>query len=84
MKLKITFKIGMLITLVILSIFSLFLDNYGFTFLQDGVIISSMESTSQLYQDGLRQDMHITKINNVEIKNLEDYKEAIKPFYELK
>jgi preprotein translocase subunit SecD len=28
--------------------------------------------------------MHITKINNIEIKNLEDYQEAIKPFYELK
>lgn len=83
MKLKITFKMGILIALVILSIFSLFLDTYGLTFLQDGVIISSIESTSQLYNDGLRQDMHITKINNIEIKNLQDYQEAIKPFYEL-
>jgi len=82
-KIKINFKIGMLLALVLLSTLSLFLDNYGITFLQKGVIISSIESTSQLYKDGLRQDMHIIKINNVEIKNLEDYQEAIKPFYEL-
>lgn len=83
MKLKITFKIGILITLVILSTFSLFLDNYGITFLQKGVLISALDSTSKLYEEGLRQDMHITQINNIKIENLEDYKEAIQPFYEL-
>lgn len=83
---KFTSKIWILIILAILSFLSLFLNlnPMSVTFLQDGVLVKSVELDSQLYSDGLRKGMVILSVNGLIVNNLEEFSEAIAPYSELK
>lgn len=75
---KITWRIWLLIIFVALSIVSIF--SIPPMFLQKGVLVNSVEENSTLFNQGLRQDMIITSINNNEIKTLEDYTSIMSEF----
>lgn len=64
--------------LIIVLAFSL-LAIFGFppTFFQEGVVVKSVNSNSTEFNSGLRQGQIIVNIDGNEIKNVEDYTEAI-------
>jgi hypothetical protein len=82
---KFTPKIWLLVGFAILSFLSLFvnLSPMSVTFLQDGVMIKSVDLDSQLYSDGLRKDMTIISINGEVINDLEDFYEVVNPYESL-
>ncbi len=82
---KFTVKIWILISFVIFSFLSLFVavNPVGLTFLQEGVLISSIEMGSSLYESGLREGMVITNINGQSVKDIGDYQELTSSYYEL-
>ncbi|MEA3414143.1 MAG: preprotein translocase subunit SecD [Nanoarchaeota archaeon] len=71
MKFKVTFKIWVLIILVLLSLISIF--GLPPKIFQEGVVISSIESNSSLFNQGLKQGQIIHYIDNKKISNIEDY-----------
>jgi len=70
MKLKFTWKIWLLIIVVALSLISIFVTP---TFLQDGVLITSVESNSTAFEQGMRQGQVITEVDGQKITNIEDF-----------
>ncbi len=68
---KITFKIWILIAFVIFALISIF--SIPPKFAESGILVKSVEQNSTIFNDGLRQGMIITQINQQSIKNLEDY-----------
>ncbi len=72
---KLTWKIWLLITILLLS----FLSILGLPpkFLETGVEIRSVEKNSTAQEIGLASGMIITFINSQEIKNIEDYSNVI-------
>ncbi len=78
MKLKITPKIWLLIIVLILSVLSMV--NFSGLF-QNGVEISSMDSNSSLYEQGLRQGQIIKSIDGQEVISIEDFTEKISQKY---
>lgn len=78
MKLKLTFKIWLLIIIVGISLLSIFVSSTGITFLQKGVLITSVDSNSTAFEQGLRQGQMITSIDGKTISSIEDYSNAIK------
>ena len=77
-KIKLTWKLWILIFLLVISLLSIF----GFppTFLKKGVVVTSIEINSTLFNLGLRQGEILTSINNQKISNLEDYTKIINTF----
>jgi len=75
-KMKITFRIWILIIVVALSLISVF--GLPPQALEKGLIITSVEQNSSVFQDGLREGMTLQSINGQEIKLLEDYRSAMK------
>lgn len=75
---KLTWKIWLLIFILIFSILSIF--NFGNLF-QDGVLITSVETNSQAFEKGLRQGQIIIGVDGNEIKNLGDFSSAFKDKY---
>ena len=75
-KMKLTFKIWLLIIVLALSLLSIF----GFppTFTQKGVLITSVDANSTAYEQGLRQGQVITQIDGQTIGNLDDFSNAWK------
>lgn len=75
MKFKITWKIWALIIILALSLLSVL----GFppAFLEKGVKITSIDSNSTAFEQGLRQGQIITNIDGKPIKTLEDYSNAL-------
>jgi len=75
MKIKLTWKIWLMIIIVVLSLLSIF----GFppTFFQDGVAITSVQTNSSAFEQGFRQGQIITQIDEYKIKNLEDFSSAL-------
>ncbi|MFQ5531375.1 MAG: hypothetical protein ACE5ES_02040 [Candidatus Nanoarchaeia archaeon] len=75
-KLNFTWRIWALIILLVLSLLSVF----GFppSFLEKGVLITSVEQNSTAFQEGLRQDQVIIGIDNKEINNLNDFSNILK------
>jgi preprotein translocase subunit SecD len=71
MKTKLTWKIWLLIIVLVLSLLSIF--GMPPAFFQKGVLITSVESDSISFEQGLRQGQIITKIDNQKINNLEDF-----------
>jgi len=67
MKLKFTWKIWLLIIVLVFSLLSIF----GFppTFLEKGVIITHIEANSTAFDMGLRQGQIITSIDGNKINN---------------
>ncbi len=70
MRLKLGFRIWLLIVLLVLALISIFITP---NFLQKGVLITSVDSNSTAFEQGLRQGQVITQIDGREIKNLEDF-----------
>lgn len=77
MKKKLTFKIWLWIIIVVLSLFSIFWSANGFTIFQKGVLVTSVNTNSTAYEQGLRQGQIITAIDGQTITNMEDFSEYI-------
>ncbi len=71
MKFKFTWRIWILIIILIFSLISIF--GLPPTFLQKGVLITSVESNSTAFEQGLRQGQIITSIDGNSINNLDDF-----------
>lgn len=72
---KITWRIWVLIILIVGSLISIF--SIPPLFLSKGVIIKSIDSNTTSFNSGLRQGDIITSINNQPINNLNDYTQEI-------
>jgi len=72
---KITFRIWILITVVLLSLVSIF--GLPPQALETGLTITAVNQNSEIFKDGLRESMIIQSINGKEITNLEDYSNAL-------
>lgn len=68
---KLTFRIWVLIIISLLSLISIF--SIPPLFLEKGLLISSVNPNSTLFEYGLRSGMVIKEINGNPINNLEDY-----------
>ena len=78
MKLKLGFRIWLLIIILILSLISIFITP---TFLQDGVLIVSVDSNSTAFEQGLRQGQVIIAIDGKEVTSLEDFTNILQGKY---
>ncbi|MEK6878751.1 MAG: hypothetical protein AABY22_04050 [Nanoarchaeota archaeon] len=72
MNLKFTWRIWILIIFILLSILAI-----SPNLLSKGVVIKSVEANSTAFIEGLRTDQTILGINDIEIKDTEDYSLAI-------
>ncbi len=70
MKLKLTWRIWLLIIMVVLSLVSIFITP---TFLQNGVLITSVEANSTEFEQGLRNSQVITEVDGQKIFGVEDF-----------
>jgi preprotein translocase subunit SecD len=70
MKLKLTWRIWILIIMVVLSLVSIFITP---TFLQNGVLITSVEVNSTEFEQGLRNSQVITEVDGQKIFGVEDF-----------
>jgi preprotein translocase subunit SecD len=75
MKLNFTWKIWLLISLLLLSLLSVF--GLPPTFLQKGVLITSVEINSTTFNQGLREGQIITAIDGKKIESLEDFSNSL-------
>ena len=75
MKTKLTWKIWLLIIVVVLSLIAIF--GLPPAALQEGVLVSSIEQNSSLYEQGMRQGQTILSVDESPIKNVEDYTQFI-------
>ena len=78
MKLKLGFKIWLLIIILVLSLISIFITP---TFLQNGVLIVSVDPNSTAFDQGLRQGQVIISIDGQEITTLEDFTNILQGKY---
>jgi len=78
---KITFRIWVLIIVVLLSLISIF--SIPPQALEKGILVTSVKQNSTIFQDGLREGMIIQKINGQEILSLEDFSNALSIFENL-
>lgn len=69
---KLGFRIWFLIAMVFLSLISIF--GIPPKFLETGVVITNVEITSPLYEQGLRQGDVIKQMNGIKINSVEDYR----------
>lgn len=74
MKNKLTWKIWLLIIVLIFSLISIF--NFSSLF-QNGVKITSIEQNSTAFEQGLRQGQIITAIDGISVNSVEDYSNII-------
>lgn len=72
---KITFRIWILIAVVLLSLISIF--SLPPQALEKGLQVISVNQNSSVFQDGLREGMTIQAINGQEITSMEDYAAAM-------
>lgn len=75
MKLKLTWKIWILIIILVLSLISVF--GLPPVFLQKGVLVTSVEPNSTAFEQGLRKGQIITSIDSKKIEGLDDFKEML-------
>ena len=68
---KLNWKIWLLIIVVLFSLIPLF--GLPPSFMQDGVLITSVEKNSTAFDQGLRQGQIITEIDGIIIEDLEDF-----------
>ncbi len=66
---KITFKVWIVIVVVLFSLLSIF--SFPPKFLDKKIIVSSIEKNSSLFKEGLRANMRVLEINGEEINSLE-------------
>ncbi len=74
MKFKFTWKIWLLIIVLVLSLTSIFVTP---TFFQKGVLITNVQSNSTAFEQGLRQGQVITEIDGQEINSIENFSNII-------
>ncbi len=79
---KITIKLWILIAVISLSLISIF--GLPPQALENGMIVSSVNQNSTIFQDGLRKNMIIESINGKEINSMQDYLEAMSEISALK
>jgi preprotein translocase subunit SecD len=72
---KITFRIWILIIIVMLSLISIF--SIPPTFLEKGIEVSSVTRESKIFEDGLRKHIIITHINGEPVNSIQEYSSAI-------
>jgi preprotein translocase subunit SecD len=78
MKLKFTWRIWLWIIVLILSMISVFITP---TFLQKGVLVTSVEQNSSAFEQGLRQGQVIQAIDGHTITSIEDFSKIIQEKY---
>jgi len=78
---KITFRIWILIVVVLLSLISIF--SIPPMIFEDGVVVKSVEQNSTIFQDGIREGMIIQSINGQVINTYEDYTRIMTPISNL-
>lgn len=78
MKTKLTWKIWLLIIILGFSLLAIF--GMPPTFTQKGVLITSVETNSTAFEQGLRQHQIITNIDGASIEDLEDFSNALRKF----
>jgi len=78
---KITFRIWILITVVLLSLISIF--SIPPIMFEKGVTVTSVKQNSTIFQDGLREGMVIQTINDQTINSIEDYATTLAPLNDL-
>ena len=75
-KIKVTWKIGLLIALLLFSLISIF--GIPPKFLEHGVVVTSINSTNNsFYDQGLRKGMIITSIDGAKINNMQDLSKVL-------
>jgi preprotein translocase subunit SecD len=74
MKIKLTWKIWLLIFVLVLSLLSIFATP---NFLQKGVLIKNVEQNSTAFEQGLRQGQIIQEINGQKINNVQEFSEIL-------
>jgi preprotein translocase subunit SecD len=74
---KLGFKIWLLLTLVFLSLFSIFVSSNGITFFQEGVVVTSVDKNSSVFEAGLRTGEIIKSIDGVDIISMNDFSNYI-------
>jgi len=81
---KITFKMWLWIFAILLSLVSIFVfvttNPVGISFLQKGVIVTSVTQNTTIFDSGLRSGMVIKKINGKPIDSIDEYSAALEPF----
>src|SRR3989344_6122662 len=70
-------KLTLRIWILIIVLFLAFLTISPWKSLESGVLIKSVEKNSTAFNEGLQQGKTIKKINNQEIKNTQDYTNAV-------
>ena len=75
MKIKLGLRLWILIILVVMSLLSIF--GMPPTFLEKGVLITSVETNSTAFDFGFRQGQTITSINGQGVETLQDYSEIM-------
>ena len=78
---KLTFRIWVLIIVVLLSLISIF--SIPPIALEKGILVGSVKENSTIFQDGLREGMVIKSINGNAIESLDDYSNAMSVFNNL-
>ena len=75
MKLKLTWKIWILIIILVLSLISIF--GLPPVFLQKGVLVTSVEPNSTAFEQGLRKGQIIIAVDGKTIDDLDDFKDVM-------
>jgi preprotein translocase subunit SecD len=78
-KMKLGFKIWLLIVIFFLSLLSIF--GMPMKFTETGVVVTNIDSNNTLFEQGLRQGQVIISINGEKIKNIGDYSKIISSTY---
>ncbi len=82
-KMKITWKIWLMIIFLVISLMSLFVNSNGITFLQSGLLVKDVQDNTSIFNSGLRSGMIITGVNNIELDKISDYNAALADYYVL-
>lgn len=75
MKLKFTWKIWLLIFVLILTLISIF--GIPPKFLEKGILITSVEQNSTAFEQGLRAEQIIVSLDGQEVNNIKEFSELI-------
>jgi len=78
--LKLTWKVWLLIAIVILSLLSIF--SFPPLFLSKGVVIKSIDANSTAFESGLRQGDIIVSINGEPVNSFQDYSNILSPLFQ--
>jgi len=74
MKFKLTWKIWLWLIVLLLALISIFITP---NFMQKGVLITSIDSNSSAFEQGLRAGQVITSIDGKQIQTIDDFSNAI-------